>query len=954
MIDRRPWFFWFALAIATLVASAYLFLVFCGGTASTWGWNASQRGHAWFVSTVDPHGPAAGQLAPGDQVLTINGSSRAAEFGPAGDLAAVGAGHLYLIEIRRAGTIHAYSLPIAFAPQRIPGAVLYFIIGILLFAVGLWIGLIRPDQATTQVGFGAFMVGSLVFLSNAMSPVEASLGRRALFTALIIGNFWRPFHLALGYDFASRFPVSVPEGRFWRILRVAFYLTAVVFWLRLNLPLLADALSLSSRSAMLPGWFPLEAFDAHYFTFIRLFDFIVTAMICCALARNYRMLPDAGARRRMRWAAVGLAAAAGPLALAALAKLLLSAAGRGDLVNSEYFRWADSISMALSGFTAITLAYAIVKHRVLGIRVVIRRGMQYLLAKNVLRVILFSPFIVFGVQLIRHPERGIGDVLLGSSWPFYLIVIASAASSLRYRKRLSTWVDRKFFRSAYQREEILLALIERIKSDESIEGVSRIVAREIEMALHPASVYMLYRGEHGHVTLGYPASSPDAQSIIRYLTDEVQQSLEGTHTARMFSEVESALPLRAQAGAETLPELREMLLVPMTGTDQHLGGVLLLGPKKSEEPYTRRDRELLQAIAGQMAVVLEVLGLKERMRRDHKIRVEVLGRLDDRQINLLNECPACGACYDRKATHCEIDRAPLSLTLPVERTIEGKYRLDQRIGAGGMGAVFEARDLRLNRSVALKILTGQLFGNQDALRRFEREARMAAKLEHANIVPIFDYGLLGGGGAFLVMQLVRGRSWRMELKQARAIGPERAANWFDQLCDALAAAHSSGVVHRDLKPENMIVSLDEKGAERITVLDFGLAKFHTAEAAADAYQTSVGVVMGTLGYMSPEQRSGADVDARGDIFAIGVLTVETLTGHRPPATGATQAWMRTALQGNEPLAQLLDLCLAADPQSRFHSISDFQNDLVSLIRNCSPDVQAGGDDDNSETVSLIE
>src|SRR5260370_1692010 len=207
------------------------------------------------------------------------------------------------------------------------------------------------------------------------------------------------------------------------------------------------------------------------------------------------MLPDADARRRMRWAAAGLAAAVGPLALAALARLLLSAAGRGDLVNSEYFQSTERISMALVGVTAITLAYAIVKHRILGIRVVIRRGMQYLLAKNVLRVILFSPFIVLAVQLMRHPELCIGDVLLRSSWPFYLFVIASAALSLRYRKRLSTWVDRKFFRSAYQREEILLALIERIKSNESMEGVSRIVAREIEMALHPASMYMLYRQE---------------------------------------------------------------------------------------------------------------------------------------------------------------------------------------------------------------------------------------------------------------------------------------------------------------------------------------------------------------------------------------------------------------------------------------------------------------------------
>ncbi len=957
----KPWFFWFALACAALVVSAYVFAAFCGGTASTVGWEARPRGHAWFVTVVDAHGPAAGQLAPGDQVLAINGSSRAAEFGPDGDLAAVGVDHVYRVRIRRAGAVHDYSLRIAPAPQlRLHGA-LSLLISILLFVVGLWIGLMKPDQATTQVGFGAFMLGTLLFLSDAMSTLEPSLDRTALFTALLIGTFWRPFHLALGYDFGSRFPLSVPESRFWRILRITFYAAAALFWIPLHLPVLADAFYLSSRFALLPSWFPLEAFDAHRPTLWYILEFITTASTCCVLIRNYRILPDVDARRRMRWAGVGLAAASVPMALSTLAKLLLSAAGRPDLVNSDFFEWMDTTGMLLVGVTAITLAYAIVKHRVMGIRVAIRRGVQYLLAKNVLRVILFSPLIILAVQLALHPERRIGDVLLGSSWLFYALIVASAAVSLRYRRKLSAWVDTSFFRSAYQREEILLALIERIKSDESFEHVSRIVAREIEMALHPASMYMLFRKDAGgRVTMSYPSNSPDEQTIVTLLTDDVQRSLEGAHTARMFAELDSALIERA--GPEATPpfDLRDMLLVPMTGSDQRLGGVLLLGPKKSEEPYTKRDRDLLQAIAGQMAMVSEVLRLKERMRLDHQVRVQVLGRLDDQHINLLNECPVCGACYDRKITHCEADNSLLTLTLPVERVIEGKYRLDHRIGTGGMGAVFEALDLRLSRSVAVKILTGQLFGNQDALRRFEREARTAAKLEHTNIVPIFDYGLLGGGGAFLVMQLVRGNSWRAELKQAGAIDPKRAANWFDQLCTAVRAAHQAGVIHRDLKPENVIISPEEKDVERIVVLDFGLAKFHTEEPLPDAYRTTFGVVMGTLGYMSPEQRAGADVDTRGDIFGIGVMAVETLTGRRPPSTGATQEWMRTALMSDQPgpnneaLIQLLDRCLAAEPAARFDSTLAFQSELVGLIASCLPAAKAEKSDDDSETISLGE
>src|SRR5205823_6025167 len=196
---------------------------------------------------------------------------------------------------------------------------------------------------------------------------------------------------------------------------------------------------------------------------------------------------------------------------------------------------------------------------------------------------------------------------------------------------------------------------------------------------------------------------------------------------------------------------------------------------------------------------------------------------------------------------------------------------------------------------------------------------------------------LGGGGAYLVMPLLRGRSWRVELEGGGAISPSRAADWFDQLCHAVAAAHASGVIHRDLKPGNVIVARGEKGPERITVLDFGLAKIGAEGPGPDPYRTTVGVVLGTLGYMSPEQRSGRDSDARADIYALGLMAVETLLGRRPPAGGTTREWLRAALNrdgieaGNgdqEHLLELLARCLAEDPNARFRTISDFHCELV--------------------------
>lgn len=136
--------------------------------------------------------------------------------------------------------------------------------------------------------------------------------------------------------------------------------------------------------------------------------------------------------------------------------------------------------------------------------------------------------------------------------------------------------------------------------------------------------------------------------------------------------------------------------------------------------YTSRDKQLLETRANQIALVHENLSLKDRVRREQQIKTEVLSRFDEGNINLLKECPRCGRCYDRNNKKCEADNTELIFSLPVERTIEDRYRLEKLIGKGGMGAVYEATDLRINRAVALKILSGASFGNREALRRFER------------------------------------------------------------------------------------------------------------------------------------------------------------------------------------------------------------------------------------------
>src|SRR5262249_16095416 len=154
---------------------------------------------------------------------------------------------------------------------------------------------------------------------------------------------------------------------------------------------------------------------------------------------------------------------------------------------------------------------------------------------------------------------------------------------------------------------------------------------------------------------------------------------------------------------------------------------------------------------------------------------DVLGRLDERGVSLLKECPVCGTCYDSTTDRCEQDGTELMLTMPVERTLDGKYRLERALGRGGFGVVYEASDLRLQRRVDAKVMMGSSFGDATALRRFEREARAAARIDNRHITRVYDYGAIGSGGAYLIMELVAGHTWRAELKRTIVIAPDRAA-----------------------------------------------------------------------------------------------------------------------------------------------------------------------------------
>jgi serine/threonine-protein kinase len=271
-----------------------------------------------------------------------------------------------------------------------------------------------------------------------------------------------------------------------------------------------------------------------------------------------------------------------------------------------------------------------------------------------------------------------------------------------------------------------------------------------------------------------------------------------------------------------------------------------------------------------------------------------------------------------------------------------------------MGVVYRALDHRLDKIVAVKIMTGELFGNRRALLRFKREAQAVALLRHPNVVGVHDFGELPAGGAFIVMDLVEGSSWRKHLSTASRLAPERIANWVEDLCSGVAAAHSSRVVHRDLKPENVMISSDLQ-RESALILDFGIAKLNLES--EDTIDISIsGAVIGTRSYMSPEQRLGQPLSASTDIYSIAVMTLETLSRIAPPQAGATREWADTALRQivgpDSTLRAVFVSALADKPEARTKTADELARLLPAAIRMEKPVAGNASRSDDSETLRL--
>lgn len=266
----------------------------------------------------------------------------------------------------------------------------------------------------------------------------------------------------------------------------------------------------------------------------------------------------------------------------------------------------------------------------------------------------------------------------------------------------------------------------------------------------------------------------------------------------------------------------------------------------------------------------------------------------------------------------------------VEGTVlGGRYRVGRRLGAGGMGEVFEATDEQTDTKVALKRIFPHFAGEPDLVERFEREARAVSKLSHPHIVSLADFLRPVGEPAFLVMELLRGATLRTIVQDGGPVAIGRAVKLALQILDALDATHDAGIVHRDIKPDNVFVEETTQGGERVKLLDFGVAK--AVEDRHEVSLTETGALIGTLAFMAPEQARGEDVDARADLYGVGAVLYYAIAGRKPHEAKSTSALLAAVLDDpivplatrdeNIPIAlsRVVDRALAPEPDDRYAS-----------------------------------
>lgn len=309
-------------------------------------------------------------------------------------------------------------------------------------------------------------------------------------------------------------------------------------------------------------------------------------------------------------------------------------------------------------------------------------------------------------------------------------------------------------------------------------------------------------------------------------------------------------------------------------------------------------------------------------------------------------CPRCGREFEAGTQQCHVDGNKLSRSLsdPIIGTVlSERYEINSYIGKGGECVVYKGRHQLMNRIVAIKMLHSAYLSDERRIQRFQKEAESASRLSHSNVVGVHDFGVNETGRPYLVMDYIEGESLQVVLDRDISIAPQRLISIIIQVCDGLAEAHERDIVHRDLKPSNIMLSARKDGTELARIVDFGMATMLPSEGEVEQQQklTRAGEVVGTTLYMSPEQCRGKQLDARSDVYALGCVMYESLTG-KTPITGddfletmqkhvfeipVRLNELRSDISFPNSVEDVVMKCLKKDPSERFSDVRELKKSL---------------------------
>jgi serine/threonine-protein kinase len=893
MKRQAPWWIYLA-GLSYAVTMVFFLYLFVYAPPDLTGFVSTYSADGMLLHSVDDPNTAIGKagLRAGDLVLSINDQplKSVRDLQAAAGNSWVGRPERWLVSRNGVPIIVRVDPPVMSIRGKLRIGYLQLLSLIFTgFFLGLLIAWKRPADPVARVGAWFIITASIAF---GFPPGWGVLWRslpRALQLLLWFPQFGRFVLEGILLSFFVLFPRRLITRR-W-------------LWFAIWLPVLATlpwrakafyAVIYPGEVATVPAWI-LQVGN------LRTMLYLVVGI--GILGVSYRRYLDANEKRRVRILMVGTATS---LICAGITLWLDAFSGR----NNGFWNVFIYAIVPLFSACPVSLAYAILRHRVLDISVIIRQGLQYALARG--GVIGFVPALAaaFVLDLAVNSEQRVGDIFRSRGW-FY--ALAAALALVAYWKR-QAWlqaIDRRFFRERYNAQQLLRDVVGQIRVAPDFNHAAASVVEQIETAFHPEFVSVMIRPSDQPAYQGV-ATLPSEQAAPRLMAEsKVIGLLHVLNKPLEFLSGDSNWLGERLPSEETefVRNARIDLLVPIAKGSGQTEALMALGMKRSEEPYTKEDQELLEAIAGSLAITVDQAKPAAR-----------------RSIASFKECPECGLCYDASALTCDADQARL-LAMKTPRVLVNRYRLEQRKGRGGMGTVYEATDSALDRRVAVKLIREDWTDHNDALQRFRREARAAASFSHPNVVTIYDYGIDAENRAFLVMELLDGITLREELKRLQRLAPSQVIEIFRGVCAAVAAAHERNLIHRDLKPENIFLT-----GNTVKVLDFGIAKFLPAndDSAATVVSgaTHTGVLVGTPAYMSPEQLLGEDLHVCWDLWALGVVAYEVLTGALPFRGTASADGRRAVLSGNftpieEPRQSFFARSFAQDRNRRPQSAAEF-------------------------------